>query len=130
MQCFDNRFLYVMAADCHTIEVVDTHDPNQTFCQVIHLKLLEDYEDLMRPLMIPLNQDEICYLHSLQDEDNDSIQNISSDSQDQLSQHFDESLTEEFKLAGDFLLIASRGNNKPCPLMLVSVALAEIRSLD
>jgi len=62
-----------MAADCNTIEVVDTHDPNQTFSQVIHLKLPEDYEDLMRPLMIPLNKDEICYLHSLQDEDNDSI---------------------------------------------------------
>lgn len=43
--------------------------------------------------MVPLNQDEICYLHSLQ-EDNDSVED-SGDSHELLSQNFDESLPEE-----------------------------------
>jgi len=42
--------------------------------------------------MVPLNQDEICYLHSLQ-EDNDSVED-SGDSHELLSQHFDESIAE------------------------------------
>jgi hypothetical protein len=69
--CFENRYLYIMAADCLTIEVLDTHDLSQKFCHLIQLKMDFVVEDLMRPVMMSLDQDEICYLQSQQESESD-----------------------------------------------------------
>lgn len=123
VQCFQNRYLYIMATDCSSIEVLDTNSPDHQFCTVIHLKMDFQIEDLMRPVLMPLNEDEIAFLLSQQDSESEH----ESSEQLSVSEH-GFSQTQQFH--GDFLFLASCGKNRPCPLMLLSVELGEIRPLE
>mgnify|MGYP003943825635 CR=1 FL=1 len=35
VQCFENRYIYIMATDCSSLEVLDTESPEDLFCRVI-----------------------------------------------------------------------------------------------
>lgn len=63
--CFEERFLYVLAADCQSIEVLDTENEEGKMFDFLSLNFSNKVDiDLMRPLLLPLNEAEIIFLHS------------------------------------------------------------------
>lgn len=62
---FENRYVYVMDTMCQTIEVLDTEKEDK-MCTLLYLKLPDDLQ-FMRPLLLPLNENEILYLRNSQD---------------------------------------------------------------
>lgn len=73
--------------------------------------------------MLPLNYNEICYLRSCQD--GLSGLDSASFSSSHASENEDDNLSEFF---GDFVFFGAA--TKACPIMLLSMQLAEARPLD
>lgn len=58
---FENRYIYIMAHDCLSLEVLDT-ERSETMCTILNLKTPLDCQEMMRPILLPLNDTEILYL--------------------------------------------------------------------
>lgn len=67
--CFEDRYLYVLAADCQSLEVLDTErESDDKMFDFVPLSFSAKVSpDLMRPLLLPLDESEIIFLHSCQD---------------------------------------------------------------
>lgn len=151
---FENRYIYIMAHDCLSLEVLDT-ERSETMCTILNLKTPLDCQEMMRPILLPLNDTEILYLQSCQDSWSEQSENsttsehrasivseddttsfkeecedVSENGYDNGDGDENDEEEKEMPFRGDFLFMASAGNNKACPIMCLSVGLQEVRLLS
>jgi hypothetical protein len=149
--CFENRYIYILAADCQSLEVLDTarEDTDKMF-DLVPLSFSQKVStDMMRPLLLPLDETEIAFLHCCQDsqgsagalEQNSSFSESSRNScaeaqchehecQASPSQRLSEISDESPGYRGDFLFLATAGSTSYNEVMCLSVQLQEVRCLQ